>query len=126
MNALRELIQQKLTSITSIDVGVAIPDTLVKEGTTYFSYELEENTLNSDFNNQYFMQVTLTGRLVRKELSSENTLSILDSALEEIKAKLKEINFDYSIREVSQFTDGFKKYAIDGTTRYYEKNKELI
>lgn len=126
MNELREQIQTALSSITTIDVGVALPDNLVEDGITYFSYELEENTINKDFNKEYVMQVVLTGRLVRKEKSTENTLQIVETALDLIKEKLKGLNFEYKIREVSQFTDGFKKFAIDGTAMYYEKNKELI
>lgn len=126
MNELREQLQTALSSITSIGVGVALPDNLVSDGVTYLSYELEENTLQRDFDKRYFMQVIFTGRIVRKDNASENTLQILETALEQVESKLKDLNFEFTVREVSQFTDGFKKFAIDGTARYYDKNKTLI
>ena len=126
MNELRELLQKKLSTIESIEVGVALPDNLVKEGVTYFSYELEEHFVSKDFDKNNFIQVIFTGRLVRRETYNENTLLILDTALEEIKKVLKELNIDYSNRDVSVFSDGFKKISVSGSTYYYENNKELI
>ena len=126
MNELRTQIQTALSAITTIDVGAAIPDSLVQEGRTYFSNELEERYVSEDFNKQNVMQVIFTGRIVRRESSSENTLLIIDEALEKIKKVLKDLNFDYSYHDVSAFTDGFKKIAVEGSTRYYEAIKTLI
>ena len=125
MNELRTQIQSALSTILDIEVGIAIPDNLVEEGITYFSYELEERHLNNDFQKSNYMQVIITGRLIRR-VTNENTTLILDNALEEIKSVLKGLNFTYSYRGVSAFTDGFKKISLEGSTKYYEKNKTLI
>ena len=125
MDEIRKLIQGKLNELTSIDCGVPIPDGMVEGGKTYFGYEMAENYRNSDFNNQYVMEIALTGRLVRKEDPSENTLSIMDSALEDLKTKLKDLNLKYSYNDVS-FQDGIRKIFVKATGRYYEKNKEFI
>lgn len=125
MNELRTQIQSALSTILDIEVGIAIPDNLVEEGITYFSYELEERHLNNDFQKSNYMQVIITGRLIRR-VTNENTTLILDNALEEIKSVLKGLNFTYSYRDVSAFTDGFKKISLEGSTKYYEKNKTLI
>lgn len=126
MNELRELFQEEFDRISTVESGVPTPDSMVEEGVTYFGYELEERYQNQDLNHSNVMQVILTGRIVRRKSSSENTLAIVDEALENIKAALKNLNIDYSYRDVSQFTDGFQKIAIEGSTYYYETNKNLI
>lgn len=125
MNEIRTQIQTALSTINDIEVGIAIPDNLVEEGITYFSYELEERHLNNDFQKSNVVQVIITGRLIRRE-ANENTTLILDNALEEIKGVLKSLNFIYSYRDVSAFSDGFKKISLEGSVKYYETNKELI
>ena len=125
MDEIRKLIQTKLGSLTSVDCGIPIPDGMVESGKTYFGYELAENYRNSDLRNSYVMEISLTGRLVRKEDPTENTLSVMDSALEDIKAKLKELNMKYSYNDVS-FQDGIRKIYVKANVRYYEANKELI
>lgn len=126
MNDIRTMIQTELDRIATVDSGVPTPDSMVEEGVTYFGYELEERFVTQDLDNRNFMQVILTGRIVRRKSSSENTLAIVDAALEKIKEALKNLNIDYSYRDVSQFTDGFQKIAVEGSTYYYEKNKDLI
>lgn len=126
MNDIRTMIQTELDRIATVESGVPTPDSMVEEGVTYFGYELEERFVTQDLDNRNFMQVILTGRIVRRKSSSENTLAIVDAALEKIKEALKNLNIDYSYRDVSQFTDGFQKIAVEGSTYYYEKNKDLI
>lgn len=125
MDEIRELIQSKLNEIASIDAGVPIPDGMVEDGQTYFGYELMETYRDSDLHKCYTMQVDLTGRLVRKENETENTLQIMDSALEDIKAKLKELNMKYSYNDVS-FQDGIRKILVKANVRYNEINDELV
>ena len=125
MDETRTLIQAKLDEIESVDSGVPIPDGMVEEGQTYFGYELQEEYRDSDLNKRYIMQIFLTGRLVRKESDEENTLQIMDHALELIKEKLKELNFKYSYNDVS-FQDGIRKILVKANVRYYEANSEFI
>ncbi len=125
MDEIRKLIQSKLSELTSVECGVPIPDGMVEDGQTYFGYELQEEYRDSDLDRRYTMQIYLTGRLVRKESAEENTLQIMDLALEELKEKLKELNFKYSYNDIS-FQDGIRKILVKANVRYYEANKELI
>lgn len=126
MDEIRTLIQTRLNSISSVNSGVPIPDGLVEEGTTYFGYELQENFISNDFDNNYFMEVALTGRLVRKNDPTENTLQIMDIALESIKEALKGLNFKYSYRDVSEYQDGYKKGIVTARMRYLDNNKMIL
>lgn len=125
MNDLRELIQSKLSEITDIKVGPPILDSVIEDDTTYFGYELNESFVNSDMDKNYTMRVGLIGRLVRKEKPTEDTLLIVDSALSQIKTKLKELNIKYSYNDVS-LGDGFRKIQVSGDVKYNELNKKLI
>ena len=122
---IRDLIQAKLNEIEGLDAGVPIPDGMVEDGQTYFGYELQEEYRGSDLNKRYTMQIYLTGRLVRKESDSENTLAIMDSVLADLKRRLKELNFKYSYNDVS-FQDGIRKILVKANVRYYEANNQLI
>ena len=124
MNDIRTYIQSKFDEIEGIDSGVPIPDSIVEEGKTYFGYELQEDFNSSDTDNNYVMQVSIIGRIVRKEDSTENTLQIVDEALKKIKEKLKEMNFKYSYKDIT--LDEFRKIQVTGNVFYNELNKKLI
>ena len=125
MDEIRQLIQKELNQIADIDSGVPIPDGMVENGKTYFGYELQENYRGSDLDSRYTMQVDLTGRLVRKENPEENTLEVLDSALEELKDALKSMNFKYSYNDIS-FQDGIRKILVKANVRYNEANNTFV
>ncbi len=125
MDGIRKLIQSKLQEIADVDSGVPVPDGMIENGKTYFGYELQEDYRNADLSKRYVMQINLTGRLVRKEDPEENTLEVLDTALQSIKDKLKELNFKYSYNDIS-FQDGIRKILVKGYVRYYEENNNLI
>ena len=125
MDEIRVIIQSKLNEIKSIDAGVPVPDGMVEDGKTYFGYELQETYRGSDLSKNYTMQIDLTGRLVRKESTEENTLQIMDTALSDIKEKLKELNFKYSYNDIS-FQDGIRKILVKANVRYNEINNEFI
>lgn len=125
MEEIRILIQSKLSEITSIKSGVPIPDGMVEESQTYFGYELANNYRGSDFDKNYTMEISLTGRLVRKELSSEDTLHELDSALALLISKLKELNFKCSYNDIT-FDSSIRKIFVKGTVKYNELNNQLI
>lgn len=126
MNDIRTQLQTKLNTITDIECGPAVADDVVKEGTTYFSYELQETYMNESLDKNYTMEINITGRLIRKNVATENTIKIVDEALEEIKEKLKELNFKYSYNDISDFTDGCKKILVKANARYNEKNQQII
>lgn len=125
METIRNLIQAKLNEIEDVDSGVAIPDGMVKDGQTYFGYELQEIYLDSDLGNNYTMELSLTGRIVRRTSKKENTVKIVDNALEEIKAKLKELNFKYTYNDIT-LDDNFKKTLVKANVKYNELNKTLL
>lgn len=122
---MREYIQNKLNEITNLDSGVPIADDVVENGKTYFGYDLQETYIDSDFDNNYTMQVNLTGRLVRKINPTENTLSIVDEILSKLKLKFKEINFKYNYQDVT-LDNGIKKIIVTAEGKYNEMNKKFI
>ena len=124
MNDIRTYIQSKFDEINGVDCGVPIPDLVVEDGKTYFGYELQEDFINSDCDSNYTMQISIIGRIVRKEDATENTLQIVDEALEKIKEKLKEMNFKYSYKDIT--LDEFRKIQVTGNVFYNELNKKLI
>ena len=124
MNDIRTFIQSKLNEIVNVESGPPIPDSIVEDGKTYFGYELQEDFQNSDCDSNYTMQIYLLGRIVRRENANEDTLSIIDSALNSIKTKLKEMNFKYSYKDIT--LDEFRKIQVSGSVFYNELNKKLI
>lgn len=127
MEEIRNKIQAKLNEIPNLTCGEAIPDGMVENGTTYFGYELMLNYVPqySDLDKNYTMEINLTGRIVRRKTSNENTLSIVDTALSNIKEKLKELNFKYSYNDINT-DNNFKKILVKAYVRYNEINNELI
>lgn len=124
MNELRDIIQSKLNEIDNIDSGPPIPDDIVELGKTYFGYELQEDSIGSDMDRNYTMQMSLTGRLVRKNDPTENTLEKIDIALSKLKSKLKELNIKYSYRDISM-DNGIRKILVTGNVTYNEIKKKI-
>lgn len=122
---MREYIQSKLNEINDLDSGEPIADDVVEEGKTYFGYDLQETYIDSDYDNNYTMQVDLTGRLVRKINPTENTLAVVDSVLSELKEKFKEMNFKYSYQDVT-LDNRIKKIVVTAQGIYNEINKKFI
>lgn len=125
MENIKELIQEKFNSIESVSCGLAIPDGLVPLNTNYFGYELQETYVDSDLNKNYLMEVSLTGRLVRRYNEEEDTMKELYNALEDIKSALKELNFTYSYNDIT-LDDNYRKVLVKANCRYYEANNELV
>lgn len=125
MKEIRELIQSKLDEIDNLESGVPIPDDIVEDSKTYFGYELQEDNAGSDLENNYTMQVSIIGRIVRKNDVTENTLEIIDEALKEIKKKLKELNFKYSYKDIT-LDNGIRKIQVSGSAKYNEINRKFI
>lgn len=125
MKELRNLIQSKLNEISNVDSGVPIPDDVVENGKTYFGYELQEDNIGSDLEKNYTMQISITGRIVRKNIPDENTLEIIDDALDEIKKTLKGLNFKYNYRDIT-LENGIRKILVTGNAKYNEINKKIV
>lgn len=125
MDSLRRLIQETLDVIPDVDCGAPFPDDMIEDGQTYFGYTLNQDYIDEDFDGNYSMQITLSGHLVRKNNNVENTLSIMDSALEELLEALKSLHFKYSYEDVS-LNDNVRKIHVTGVVRYNEINNWLI
>lgn len=122
---MRETIQSKLEEITTIESGKIVPDDVVVENVTYFGYDLSQNYINSDLEKNYTYRVNITGYVVRLLDTTENTQEIVDTAVETIKSKLKELNFKCNSRDIN-LNDRLVKVQITGYTDYNEINNEFI
>lgn len=118
-------IQQLLEEINDIEITPEIPDDIIEENKTYFSFSLQENYQNSDYDKNYTYRVSIIGYLKRKKDYTENTLEILDNKKEEIISKLKEMNIRCSYSDEST-TDSIKKIKITGYGIYNQINNKLV
>lgn len=122
---MRETIQSKLNELTTVDSGNFQPDDLIEIGTTYFGYQLNENYQESDFDKNDTRRVTILGFITRKIDSSENTLDIIDTASQDVKDKLKELNFKISLEDIT-LSDNIRKIKVTGYVYYNEINNNLV
>lgn len=118
-------IQQLLEEINDIEITPEIPDDIIEENKTYFSFSLQEDYQNSDYDKNYTYRVSIIGYLKRKKDYTENTLEILDNKKEEIISKLKEMNIRCSYSDEST-TDSIKKIKITGYGIYNQINNKLV
>ena len=127
---IRETIQSKLEEINSqetniIEFGKIIADDIVVENTTYFGYELSKNYIGTDFDKHYTYKQNITGYVVRLLDTTENTQEIVDTAVEDILDKLKELNFKCNSRDID-FANNLVKVQITGYVDYNEINNKFI
>ena len=122
---MRETIQQKLEELKEIVVSAEIPDDMLEELKTYFSFTFTNPYLNSDFDNNYTYEVNVTGCVKRLIRSDENTLQIVDKATDDIISKLKELNIRCSSQDVS-IENNVQKIKITGLGRFNEINNKLV
>lgn len=122
---MRETIQQKLEELKDIEVSAEIPDDMLEELKTYFSFTFANPYLNSDFDNNYTYEVNVTGFVKRLIRSDENTLQIVDKATDDIISKLKELNIRCSSQDVS-IENNVQKIKITGLGRFNEINNKLV
>jgi len=122
---MRETIQEKLEELNNITSGGIISDDIVEESTTYFGYELSTTYLGSDLEKNYTYRQNLTGYVVRLLDVTENTKAIVDEAVEEIKEKLKELNFKCNSRDIN-ISDNLIKVQITGYSDYNELTNKFI
>lgn len=122
---MRETIQTKLNELTNIEVSTEVPDDMLENSTTYFSFTFADNFVDSDMDNNYTKRVEIIGYVKRLVNSNENTLEIVDSATDDIISKLKELNIRCSSDDVSML-DNIRKIRITGTGMYNEINNKLV
>ena len=113
---MREFIQSKLEEIEDLEVTTEIPDDILEEDKTYFSFTLYKN---------YTYNPNLIGFIKRLEKPTENTLAIIDSMQDKIEEKLKEINIKTSFQDVS-VDNGIRKTRCIGDCLYNEINNRLV
>lgn len=124
MNKLRELIQSKLEEIQDLEVTAEVPDTMLENNKTYFSYTLQKSYDSADFDKNYTYRINLLGYVKRLQDNTENTLQIVDIVSEQIEAKLKDLNIKCDLADVS-ILDGIRKIQVQGEARYNEINKRI-
>lgn len=131
---LRSFIQNKLEELTladpdenevSIEVGTEVPDDMLVLNQVYFSYLLSNDLINSDFELNGTYDVSIIGYLKVKVSKDVDSLNVIDIAQEELKEKLKEINFKTSFKDVS-IIDDIRKVQIIARAKYNEINKGII
>ena len=121
---MREFIQSKLNEVENVEITSEIPDDILEDGKTYFSYTLQNTYYNSDIDNNYTYRPFIIGYVKRIDNLEENTLEIVDKATEDIVNKLKEINIRASYQDVT--LDKIRKVQITGYGLYNEINNILI
>ena len=121
---MREVIQAGLEEIQDIEVTSELPDEVLDEGKTYFSFTLETYYQNSDLGKNYTYRPSLIGYVKRVENLEENTLDIVDKATQDIVNKLKELNIRTSYRDVT--LDKIRKVQITGYGLYNEINNMIV
>lgn len=121
---MREFIQSKLEEIQNVEITSEIPDDLLEESKTYFSYTLQNTYYNSDIDNNYTYRPFIIGYVKRVDNLEENTLEIVDKATEDIVNKLKKLNIRASYRDVT--LDRIRKIQITGYGLYNEINNIFI
>lgn len=122
---MRETIQLKLNELTDIEISTEVPDNLLENSKTYFSFTFADNFVDSDFDNNYTKRVEIIGYVKRLVKSTENTLEIVDTACDNIISKLKELNIRCSSDDVTML-DNVRKIRITGTGMYNEINNKLV
>lgn len=118
-------IQSLLEELTDIETGPEVPDDILENGITYFSFSLNEQQINSDTDNNFTNRVNVVGYVKRKVKTDENTLQIVDNAVQDIISKLKELNIRCSYSDVSVL-DNLTKIRISGVGTYNEINNRLV
>ena len=123
--SLRQYIQSNLNELTDIEVGTELPDDMLVQDQVYFSYLLQNNFADSDFDKNYTYNVSIIGYLKLKSSPEIDSLSVIDNAQKELKEKLKEINFHASFNDVS-IIDNIRKVQVRAYGTYNEINNGII
>lgn len=122
--SLRQFIQAKLEEL-DIEVGTELPDEMLVEDKVYFSYLLNNNNIDNDFDRNGTYNVSIIGYLKLKSSPEIDSLDVIDKAQIELKNKLKEINFSVSYNDVS-ITDDIRKIQVRANAKYNDINNGII
>ena len=122
---LRKFIQSKLDEIDDIEIGTEVPDDMLVENIVYFSYLLNNNLINDDYENNGTYNVSIIGYLKLKTSIDVDSLDIIDTATKKLQNKLKEINFKVSYNDVS-IIDNIRKIQVRAYAKYNELNNGII
>lgn len=120
---MRVFIQSKLEEIDDLEVTPEIPDDLLEDGKTYFSFSLQNDYQNTDLEKNYTYRPSFIGFVKRRISTTENTLEIVDNMTNQIVEKFKELNFKTSYNDVT--VDSIQKIRITGNSLYNEINNRL-
>ena len=123
--SIRETIQAKLEELDNIVVSTELPDEMLEENVVYFSYLLQENFVDSDFDNNYTYRISLTGYIKIKTSLEVDSLKLVDNARMQIQRKLKDLNIKTSFNDVS-IIDTIRKVQVSGYATYNEINNGLL
>lgn len=123
--SLRQFIQAKLEELDDIEVGTELPDEMLVEDKVYFSYLLNNNNIDNDFDRNGTYNVSIIGYLKLKSSPEIDSLDVIDKAQIELKNKLKEINFSVSYNDVS-ITDDIRKIQVRANAKYNDINNGII
>jgi len=123
--SIRETIQAKLEELDDIVVSTELPDEMLEENVIYFSYLLQENFVDSDFDNNYTYRISLTGYIKIKTSLEVDSLKLVDNARMQIQSKLKDLNIKTSFNDVS-IIDAIRKIQVSGYATYNEINNGLL
>lgn len=121
---MREVIQAKLEEIQDIEITPELPDDVLEENKTYFSFSVYNDYQNEDLNQNYTYRPNIIGYVKRIENLEENTLEVVDNATQDIVNKLKELNIRASYRDVT--LNKVCKIQVTGYNLYNEINNMLV
>lgn len=121
---MREVIQAKLEEIQNIEITSELPDDVLEENKTYFSFSVYNDYQNEDLNQNYTYRPNIIGYVKRIENLEENTLQVVDNATQDIVNKLKELNIRASYRDVT--LNKVRKIQVTGYSLYNEINNMLV
>lgn len=122
---IRQFIQNKLDELMDIEVGTELPDDMLVLDKVYFSYLLNDDFINEDFEHYSTKTVSIIGYLKVKTSPDIDSLNVIDNAQIQLKNKLKEINFKVSFNDIS-IIDNIRKVQVRARATYNEINNGLI
>ena len=85
---IRQFIQNKLDELMDIEVGTELPDDMLVLDKVYFSYLLNDDFINEDFEHYSTKTVSIIGYLKVKTSPEVDSLKVIDEAQIELKNKL--------------------------------------
>lgn len=121
---MREFIQSKLDELNNVEVTSEIPDDILEENKTYFSFTIQNDYQYSDLDSNFTYRPFIMGYVKRVDNLEENTLEIVDQATQDIVNKLKELNIRASYQDVT--LDKVRKIQVTGYCLYNEINNVIV